>query len=118
MDTVQNSVMLMKDMLATMSWNRARMEESAKLGFTNATDVTDYLVRKGVPFRTAHGIVGELVLLCEQKGCALDDLTIDEYHTVCDEIDPDIYEAISLETCVRNRKTLGAPGALLEDIDN
>lgn len=114
MDTVQNSVILMKDMLATMSWNRARMEESAKLGFTNATDVADYLVRKGVPFRTAHGIVGELVLLCEQKGCALDDLTIDEYHTVCDEIDPDIYEAISLETCVRNRKTLGAPGALLE----
>lgn len=114
MDTVQNSVILMKDMLATMTWNRARMEDSAKLGFTNATDVADYLVRKGVPFRTAHGIVGELVLLCEQKGCALDDLTIDEYHTVCDQIDPDIYEAISLETCVRNRKTLGAPGALLE----
>ena len=114
MDTVQNSVILMKNMLATMTWNEERMKNSAKLGFTNATDVADYLVRKGVPFRTAHGIVGELVLLCEQKGCALDDLSLDEYHSICDEIDPDIYDAISLETCVRNRKTLGAPGALLE----
>ncbi len=114
MDTVQNSVILMKDMLRTMSWNKARMQDSAKLGFTNATDVADYLVRKGVPFRTAHGIVGELVLLCEDKGCALDDLTLEEYHSICDRIDPDIYEAISLETCVKNRKTKGAPGALWE----
>ncbi len=114
MDTVQNSVILMKDMLKTMSWNQERMQASAKLGFTNATDVADYLVRKGVPFRTAHGIVGELVLLCEDKGCALDDLTLEEYRGICDQIDPDIYEAISLETCVRNRKTKGAPGAMWE----
>ena len=113
MDTVKNSVILMNGMLSTMTWNKPRMENSAKRGFTNATDVADYLVRKGVPFRTAHGIVGELVLLCEKKGCALDDLTLQEYHEICDKIDDDIYEAISLDTCVRNRKTKGAPGELL-----
>lgn len=113
MDTVKNSVILMNGMLSTMTWNKPRMENSAKRGFTNATDVADYLVRKGVPFRTAHGIVGELVLLCEKKGCALDDLTLQEYHEICDRIDDDIYEAISLDTCVRNRKTKGAPGELL-----
>ncbi len=113
MDTVKNSVILMNGMLSTMTWNKPRMENSAKRGFTNATDVADYLVRKGVPFRTAHGIVGELVLLCEKKGCALDDLTLQEYHDICDRIDDDIYEAISLDTCVRNRKTKGAPGELL-----
>ncbi|OON85567.1 argininosuccinate lyase [Oribacterium sp. C9] len=113
MDTVTNSVILMNGMLSTMTWNKPRMEDSAKRGFTNATDVADYLVRKGVPFRTAHGIVGELVLLCEKKKCALDDLNIEEYREICDKIDDDIYEAISLEVCVKNRKTKGAPGEQL-----
>ena len=113
MDTVTNSVILMNGMLGTITWNKPRMEDSAKLGFTNATDVADYLVRKGVPFRTAHGIVGELVLLCEEKKCALDDLSIQEYRDICDKIDEDIYEAISIDSCVRNRKTKGAPGELL-----
>jgi len=113
MDTVLDSVKLMKGMLSTITFHKERMEDSAKKGFTNATDVADYLVRKGVPFRTAHGIVGELVLLCEQKDCALDDLTLSDYKNVCDSIDEDIYDAISLETCVRNRKTTGAPGELL-----
>ncbi len=113
MDTVTNSVILMNGMLGTITWNKPRMKDSAKLGFTNATDVADYLVRKGVPFRTAHGIVGELVLLCEEKKCALDDLSIQEYRDICDKIDEDIYEAISIDSCVRNRKTKGAPGELL-----
>ncbi|MDD6282491.1 MAG: argininosuccinate lyase [Oribacterium sp.] len=112
MDTVRHSVVLMTGMLKSMQWNKERMEASAKNGFTNATDVADYLVRKGVPFRTAHGLVGELVLLCEKKSCALDDLSIEEFRSVCDKIDEDIYDAISLETCVNNRKTLGAPGAM------
>ena len=113
MDTVLDSVKLMNGMLSTMTFNKNRMEDSAKRGFTNATDVADYLVRKGVPFRTAHGIVGELVLLCEEKKCALDDLTLSDYKNICDKIDEDIYDAISLETCVKNRKTTGAPGELL-----
>ncbi|MBR1856485.1 MAG: argininosuccinate lyase [Oribacterium sp.] len=113
MDTVLDSVKLMNGMLSTMTFNKNRMEDSAKRGFTNATDVADYLVRKGVPFRTAHGIVGELVLLCEEKKCALDDLTLSDYKNICDKIEEDIYDAISLETCVKNRKTTGAPGELL-----
>lgn len=113
MDTVRNSVILMNGMLKTIQWNKERMESSAKNGFTNATDVADYLVRNGIPFRTAHGIVGELVLLCEKKGVALDDLSLDEYRSICDKIDSDIYEAISLETCVKMRQTYGAPGELL-----
>ena len=113
MDTVLDSVKLMNGMLSTITFNKNRMEDSAKRGFTNATDVADYLVRKGVPFRTAHGIVGELVLLCEEKKCALDDLTLTDYKNICDKIDEDIYDAISLETCVKNRKTTGAPGELL-----
>lgn len=113
MDTVKDSVILMNGMLGTMTFNKDRMKDSAKRGFTNATDVADYLVRKGVPFRTAHGIVGELVLLCEKKNCALDELSLSEYRDICDKIDEDIYDAISIETCVKNRKTKGAPGELL-----
>ncbi len=111
MDTVHSCVVLMGRMLDTMTFNTERMRESAKLGFTNATDVADYLVGKGVPFRTAHGIVGELVLKCEEKGCALEDLSLEEFRSYCGAIDEDIYDAISLEACVGRRKTKGAPGA-------
>lgn len=115
MDTVKHSVVLMTGMLKGMKWNKARMADSARNGFTNATDVADYLVVKGVPFRDAHGIVGELVLLCEEKGCALDDLSLETFRQVCDKIDEDIYQAISLETCVKNRRTYGAPGAMIQE---
>ena len=70
----------------------------------------DYLVKKGVPFREAHGIVGQLVLMCIEKNIALDDLSLDEYKAVSPVFDEDIYEAISLQTCVDKRLTLGAPG--------
>ena len=86
------------------------MEESAKHGFTNATDAADYLVKKGVPFRDAHGIVGQLVLHCLDKGIALDDMTLDEYKAISPVFENDIYDAISLKTCVEKRLTLGAPG--------
>ncbi|MDO5703029.1 MAG: argininosuccinate lyase, partial [Lachnospiraceae bacterium] len=72
----------------------------------------DYLVRKGVPFRDAHGIIGQLVLKCIEKGCAMDDLSIEEYRSACSAFDEDIYEAISLESCVKRRMTKGAPGAM------
>jgi DNA gyrase subunit A len=94
----------------TMKFNNKRMEDSAKNGFTNATDAADYLVKKGVPFREAHGIVGQLVLMCIEKNIALDDLSLDEYKAVSPVFDEDIYEAISLQTCVDKRLTLGAPG--------
>ena len=87
------------------------MEDSAKHGFTNATDAADYLVNHGVPFRDAHGIVGRLVLYCLEKNIALDDMTLEEYKTISPVFEEDIYEAISIKTCVEKRMTLGAPGA-------
>lgn len=109
-DTVKGCVSLFKGMIDTMKFNDKRMADSAKHGFTNATDAADYLVKKGVPFREAHGIVGQLVLLCIDKGIALDDLSLEEYKKISPVFDEDIYEAISLETCVNKRLTLGAPG--------
>ena len=109
-DTAKGCISLFKGMIDTMKFNNKRMEASAKNGFTNATDAADYLVKKGVPFREAHGIVGQLVLMCIEKNIALDDLSLEEYKAVSPVFDEDIYEAISLQTCVDKRLTLGAPG--------
>lgn len=109
-DTVKGCVSLFKGMIDTMKFNDKRMADSAKQGFTNATDAADYLVKKGVAFREAHGIVGQLVLLCLDKGIALDDLPLEEYKKISPVFEEDVYEAISLDTCVNKRLTLGAPG--------
>lgn len=109
-DTAKGCISLFKGMIDTMTLNKDVMEASAKHGFTNATDAADYLVRKGVPFRDAHGIIGQLVLYGIEHHKALDDFTIDEYKAVCDVFDDDIYDAISLKTCVEKRLTIGAPG--------
>jgi argininosuccinate lyase len=104
-------------MISTMTVNNDNMESSAKNGFTNATDAADYLVNHGVPFRDAHGIVGQLVLFCEQKGIALDDMTLEEYKAISPVFEADIFEAIKMETCVTKRNTLGAPGpAVMEEV--
>lgn len=110
MDTVQNCLTLFNGMLSTMKFRKPVMENSAKNGFTNATDAADYLVNHGVPFRDAHGIVGRLVLTCIDKNCSLDDLTLEEYRAESPVFAEDIYEAISLKTCVDKRNTIGAPG--------
>ena len=94
-----------------MTFRKDVMEESAKKGFTNATDAADYLVNHGVPFRDAHGIIGQLVLMCIEKNKSLDELTLEEYKSVSEVFEQDIYEAISLKTCVEKRMTIGAPGA-------
>ena len=87
------------------------METSAKNGFTNATDAADYLVNHGVPFRDAHGIIGQLVLLCINENKALDDLTLEQFKSISPVFEEDIYDAISMKTCVEKRVTIGAPGA-------
>ena len=110
-DTVKDCLTLFKKMLATTTFHKEVMAKSATGGFTNATDVADYLVGKGVPFREAHGIVGNLVLFAIEKKSALDDLSIDEFREFSPLIDEDIYEAISLKTCVEGRQTTGAPGS-------
>lgn len=109
-DTVKGCIVLFTDMLATMKFNKDIMAASAKNGFTNATDAADYLVKNGVPFRDAHGIVGQLVLLCIEKNISLDELTLTEYQKISSVFREDIYEAISLRTCVEKRETIGAPG--------
>ncbi|HIW83552.1 MAG TPA: argininosuccinate lyase, partial [Candidatus Dorea gallistercoris] len=110
MDTAKGCLALFAGMLRTMEFRRERMEQSAKDGFTNATDAADYLVNRGVPFRDAHGIVGRLVLLCIEKGIALDELPLEEYRKLSPKFEEDIYDAISLKTCVDKRTTIGAPG--------
>ena len=109
-DTVKGCIKLFTGMLSTMKFNNNAMEESAKGGFTNATDAADYLVNHGVPFRDAHTIVGKLVLFCLEKDIALDDMTLDEYKAISPVFEDDIYDAISLKTCVSKRNTIGAPG--------
>lgn len=109
-DTVKGCLSLFAGMLATMKFHTGKMLESSRHGFTNATDAADYLVNHGVPFRDAHGIVGQLVLYCIEKGIALDDMTLEEYRCISPVFNEDIYEAISMETCVEKRKTIGAPG--------
>ncbi len=109
-DTVKGCLALFTGMISTMTFKKDVMEASAKNGFTNATDAADYLVGKGVPFRDAHGIVGRLVLYCLEKGIALDDMTLDEYKAISPVFEDDIYDAISLRTCVEKRTTIGAPG--------
>ena len=99
----------LQSILTTMK-GKDRMEESAKMGFTNATDAADYLVNHGVAFRDAHKIVGQLVLYCMERGMALEEIPLEELQAISPKFEADIYDAISLETCVNKRNTIGAPG--------
>ena len=110
MKTVADCLELFTGMISTMKFRKDVMAKSAMNGFTNATDAADYLVNKGVPFRDAHGIIGRLVLYCIEKDTSIDALSIEELKEVSDKFEPDIYDAISLKTCVEKRLTLGAPG--------
>ncbi len=109
-DTVKGCLALFTGMIDTMKFNETVMAASAKRGFTNATDAADYLVNHGVPFRDAHGIIGQLVLLCIDKNISLDELSLEEYKKISPVFNEDIYEAISMKTCVEKRNTIGAPG--------
>lgn len=109
-DTVKGCLALFTGMIKTMSVNKNVMAASAKNGFTNATDAADYLVNHGVAFRDAHGIVGQLVLYCIEKNISLDDMSLEEYKAISPVFEEDIYDAISLQTCIEKRETIGAPG--------
>ena len=109
-DTTKGCIALFTGMIDTMRFHKDIMKKSAMNGFTNATDAADYLVNHGVPFRDAHGIVGQLVLFCLDKGISLDDMTLEEYKAISPVFESDIYDAISLKTCVEKRTTIGAPG--------
>ncbi len=109
-DTVKGCIALFNGMISTMKLNKENMKSSAMNGFTNATDAADYLVKNGVPFRDAHGIIGRLVLYCIDNNKAIEELTLDEFKEISPVFNDDIYDAISLETCVGKRNTIGAPG--------
>lgn len=109
-DTVKGCILLFTGMLKTIQFKKDVMEKSAMKGFTNATDAADYLVKHGVPFRDAHAVIGQLVLYCIDRQKAIDELSLEELKTLSPKFEADIYDAISLKTCVDKRLTYGAPG--------
>ncbi len=109
-DTTKGCIKLFTGMIDTMKINKPAMAKSAMNGFTNATDAADYLVKHGVPFRDAHSIIGQLVLYGIENNKPLDAFTLDEFKAVSPVFEEDIYNSISLETCVNTRNTIGAPG--------
>ena len=109
-DTVKGCIALFDGMISTMKFRKEVMAESAMNGFTNATDAADYLVVKGIPFRDAHTLIGQMVLFCIEHNKAIDEMTLDELKAISPVIEEDFYDAVSLETCVEKRLTIGAPG--------
>lgn len=108
-DTVKMCLPVFAGMLATMKLRKDKMLQGAKGGFTNATDVADYLVKKGLPFRDAHAVVGKMVAFCLDHDTVIDALSMDEFKSFSEMFDEDVYEAISLDTCVNMRKIVGGP---------
>jgi argininosuccinate lyase len=108
--TVSNSLALMAGMLSELRFNTQRMAMVMRSGFLNATELADYLVGKGVPFREAHHITGAAVALAEDKGKALEDLSLDEFRSVSELITDDVYTVLAYETAVARRKTQGGTG--------
>ncbi|MBE7040160.1 MAG: argininosuccinate lyase [Ruminococcaceae bacterium] len=108
-DTVMLCLPVFTEMIKTMKINKENMLEGAKGGFTNATDIADYLVRRGVPFRDSHEVVGKMVALAERLSKKLDEFTMEEFKSCSPLIEEDIYRAISMETCVEGRNLIGGP---------
>ena len=108
--TLYDCMVCAKGMIATMSINQEAMDEQAKKGYLAATDVADYLAKKGMPFRKAHEVVGHLVLLCDKRGCDLSDLSLEDFQAESELFEQDITEALDLESIVAARTTFGGTG--------
>ena len=108
-DTVKMCLPVFTNMIKTAVFNKTNMYKAAKGGFTNATDAADWLVKKGVPFRDAHAILGHLVLYCINNDKGLEDLNLDEFRAISPVFDESVYEAISVEKCVEARSIPGGP---------
>ncbi len=119
-DTVKMCISTLTPMLATMTVNKENMLNASSKGFINATDCADYLVKKGVPFRTAYKMVGELVAKCIKENYTLNTLPIAEYKKVSEHFSDDVYNAIDLVECVIKRQAVGgpAPQTVTEEINN
>ena len=108
-DTVKMCLPVFTNMIKTAVFNKDNMYNAAKGGFTNATDAADWLVKKGVPFRDAHAILGQLVLYCINNNTSLEDLSLDEFKAISPVFDESVYDAISVEKCVQARNIPGGP---------
>lgn len=108
--TLHDCYVCMTGMIATVTINKEAMAAQAKKGYLAATDVADYLAKKGMPFRKAHEVVGHLVLLCDKRGCDLDDLTLEDFKAESDLFEADITQALNLEAIVAARTTYGGTG--------
>jgi argininosuccinate lyase len=119
-DTVKKCLLTFRPMIATMRVRSENMSQAARGGFTNATDLADYLVNRGVPFRQAHEIVGRAVLTCVERGISLDQLSLEEMQSFSPLVEEDVYSMISVDHCVAARKVPGgpAPDAVRKAIDN
>ena len=106
-DTVKMTIPVFKSMISTMRVNEGKMRTAAAQGFTNATDAADYLVKKGMPFRDAHKVIGEIVAYCISRSKAIEEMTISEFKEFSELFENDVYDAISLETCVNLRNVTG-----------
>ena len=111
LDTTLLSLQTFNGMIKTMKVKKDNMKKSASGGFTNATDVADYLVKKGMPFRNAHEVVGKIILYCIDNDIAIDDLTLEEFNKFSSIFEEDIYNAIDLLTCVEERSVIGGPSS-------
>ncbi len=109
-DTVKNCLQVMAGMIATMQVNADNMKSAAQRGFINATDLADYLVRKGMPFRTAYKISGGIVNDCMKNGFVLEDYPLEKYKEASELIDNDVYDAVNIENCVNRRISAGGTG--------
>ncbi|MBE6031767.1 MAG: argininosuccinate lyase [Clostridiales bacterium] len=107
-DTVQASLSIFNKMISTMTVRKDNMENAAKTGFLNATDAADYLVSKGLPFRECHEIIGKLVLACINQGKAIEDLSLEELRQFSDKFDEDLYDKISIRSCINAKKSQGS----------
>ena len=112
-DTTKGCIALFNGMMATIKFRKDTMARSAMMGFSNATDAADYLVKKGVAFRDAHEIIGRLVLYCIEKNTSIDKVSLQELKEISSVFEEDVFGEISLETCVEKRLTHGAPGSLV-----
>ncbi len=110
-DTVKMCLPVFTQMVLTMKVRNDKMLTAAKGGFTNATDIADYLVKKGVPFRDSHGIIGKMVAYCIENNKSIDEMSLQELKSFSDRFEQDVYAAIALETCVNDRRLPGGPAA-------
>ena len=108
-DTLRGCLDVFTEMLASVAFNTEQMQKSASLGFTNATDLADYLVGKGLPFRDAHHVSGSLVKKCVRENRSLEELSLAELRAESPLFDEDVYPAIALKACVSRRKLRGGP---------